>query len=98
MGATPIYPEGVACAQVLEAGQQGGRSLKDIVAAVVGGALFKSFIGVVGLFRGLVEGALRIGGTLFYFGTDISVALLGVGVIVGLEVAALVFMGGRSAG
>ena len=89
-----IYPEGVACAQVLEAGQQGGRSLTEIVGAVVGGVLFKSSIGVVGLFRGVVEGALRVGGTLFYFGTDISVALLGVGVIVGLEVAALVFMGG----
>ena len=89
-----IYPEGVACAQVLEAGQRGGRSLRDIVAAVAGGALFKSFIGVVGLFRGIVEGAVRLGGTLFYFGTDISVALLGVGIIVGLEVAALVFIGG----
>ena len=89
-----IYPEGVACAQVLEAGQQGGRSLNEIVGALVGGVLFKSLIGVVGLFRGVVEGALRVGGTLFYFGTDISVALLGVGVIVGLEIGALVFIGG----
>jgi len=30
-----IYPEGVACAQVLEAGQEGGRSLGRILIAVI---------------------------------------------------------------
>lgn len=89
-----IYPEGVACAQVLEAGQEGGRSLGQILTAVIVGVLFKSAIGVVAVLRGVVEGAVRVGNTLLYFGTDISVALLGVGVIVGLEVATLVFAGG----
>ena len=89
-----IYPEGVACAQVLEAGQEGGRSLGQILIAVIVGVLFKSAIGVVAVLRGVVEGAVRVGNTLLYFGTDISVALLGVGVIVGLEVATLVFAGG----
>ena len=89
-----IYPEGVACAQVLEAGQEGGRSLGRILIAVIVGVLFKSAIGVVAILRGVVEGAVRLGNTLLYFGTDVSVALLGVGVIVGLEVATLVFAGG----
>ena len=89
-----VYPEGVACAQVLEAGQEGGRSLVVILIAVVVGVLFKAAIGVVAVIRGVVEGATRIGNTLLYFGTDVSVALLGVGVIVGLEVATLVFTGG----
>ena len=89
-----VYPEGVACAQVLEAGEEGGRSLIQILIAVIVGALFKAGIGVVALMRAVVEGAIRVGGTLLYFGTDVSVALLGVGVIVGLEVAALVFAGG----
>jgi putative OPT family oligopeptide transporter len=89
-----IYPEGVACARVLEAGEEGGRSLGQIALAVVAGVAFKSLIGLVAVFRGIVEGAVRAGGTLFYFGTDVSVALLGVGVIVGLEVATLVFLGG----
>ena len=89
-----IYPEGVACAQVLEAGQEGGRSLGQILIAVIVGVLFKSAIGVVAVLRGVVEGAVRLGNTLLYFGTDVSVALLGVGVIVGLEVATLVFAGG----
>ena len=89
-----VYPEGIACAQVLEAGQEGGRSLGQILIAVIVGVLFKSAIGVVAVLRGVVEGAVRAGGSLFYFGTDISVALLGVGVIVGIEVAVLVFAGG----
>ena len=89
-----VYPEGVACAQVLEAGQEGGRSLGVILIAVIVGMLFKGAIGVVAVIRGVVEGAVRVGNTLLYFGTDVSVALLGVGVIVGLEVAMLVFTGG----
>ena len=89
-----IYPEGVACAQVLEAGETGGRSLVDIALSLVTGLIFKSLIGLVAVFRSTVEGAVRAGNSLVYFGTDVSVALLGVGVIVGLEVGALVFLGG----
>ena len=89
-----IYPEGVACARVLEAGQEGGSDLKAIFLAVAGGLLFKSAVSLVALFRPTVEGAVRVGRSLLYFGSDVSVALLGVGVIVGLEVAALVFAGG----
>ena len=89
-----IYPEGVACAQVLEAGQEGGQSLGQVLLSVLAGIAFKSLIGIVGVFKAVVEGAVRLGGTLFYFGTDVSVALLGVGVIVGLEISALVFLGG----
>ena len=57
-----VYPEGVACAQVLEAGQEGGRSLGQILIAVVVGVLFKCGIGVVAVLRGVVEGAVRAGG------------------------------------
>jgi putative OPT family oligopeptide transporter len=89
-----IYPEGVACAQVLKAGEAGGRTLTDIMLAVISGAVFKSLIGLVAVFRSPVEAATRLGGLLLYFGSDVSVALLGVGVIVGLEVGALVFLGG----
>ena len=89
-----IYPEGVACAQVLEAGEGGGGELKRIFASVAGGVVFKSLIGLVGVIRPIVEGAARAGRTLVYFGGDMSVALLGVGVIVGFEIALLVFAGG----
>jgi len=89
-----IYPEGVACARVLEAGESGGRDLTAIFLALGGGLLFKALSGLFGFVKPVVEGAVGVGRTLLYFGTDISVALIGVGVIVGLDVASLVFMGG----
>jgi len=89
-----IYPEGVACARVLEAGQSGGRELTAIFVSLGGGLLFKALSGLVGIIRPVVEGATVAGRTVLYFGTDVSVALLGVGLIVGLEVASLVFAGG----
>ncbi|MCB1019800.1 MAG: oligopeptide transporter, OPT family, partial [Acidobacteria bacterium] len=89
-----IYPEGVACAKVLEAGQSGGSDLKAIFLAMGGGLLFKAANGLVGILRPTLEGAVQVGRTILPFGSDISVALLGVGVIVGLEVGTQVFAGG----
>ena len=89
-----IYPEGVACAKVLEAGQSGGSDLKAIFVAMGGGLLFKAASGLIAILRPSLEGAIQLGRTVIPFGTDISVALLGVGVIVGLEVGAQVFAGG----
>ncbi len=79
---------------MLEAGQSGGRELTAIFVSLGGGLLFKALSGLVGVIRPVVEGATVAGRTVLYFGTDVSVALMGVGLIVGLEVAALVFAGG----
>ena len=92
-----VYPEGVACAQVLEAGDSGGSPLRRIVAALCGGLAFKSMIGLVAVFRGTAEYAWRAGGTVLYLGTDVSVALVSVGVIVGLEIGVAVLAGGAIA-
>lgn len=81
-----IYPEGVACAQVLEAGESGGSPMRTILSALGGGLVFKSLVGLVAVFRGTAEAAWRAAGTVLYGGTDVSVALLGVGVIVGVEI------------
>ncbi len=89
-----VYPEGVACAKVLEAGQSGGSDLTAIFVSMGGGLLFKAASGLIGLIRPTLEGALQVGRTVIPFGSDISVALLGVGVIVGLEVGSQVFAGG----
>ncbi len=89
-----IYPEGVACASVLEAGQSGGRDLTAIFTSLGAGLLFKAVSSLVAVLKPVVEGAVGVGRTLVYFGSDISVALLGVGLIVGLEIGALVFLGG----
>ncbi len=92
-----VYPEGVACARVLEAGETGGRSMRRILVALAGGLVFKSLVALVSVFRGTAEYAWRWGSTVFYVGTDVSVALLGVGVIVGVEIGAAVLFGGAVA-
>jgi putative OPT family oligopeptide transporter len=89
-----VYPEGLACAKVLEAGQSGGSDLKAIFLSLGGGALFKSAIGLVGVLRPTLESAIQVGRTVVPFASDISVALLAIGVIVGLEVGAQVLAGG----
>lgn len=81
-----IYPEGVACARVLEAGESGGSPMRTILCALGGGLVFKSMVGLVSVFRGTAEIAWKVAGTVLYAGTDVSVALLGVGVIVGVEI------------
>ncbi len=91
-----IYPEGVACASVLEAGsaEAGKEGFKTILLGMGVGALFKFFSSGLKLFVGSAEWAIKIGKSSLFFGLDISPALLAVGYIVKLEVALLVFVGG----
>lgn len=88
------FPEGVACAEVLIAGDKGGAEMRSVFTALGLGALFKALVSIFGLFKGSVEGALRIGKTAWYVGTDISPMLSAVGFIVGWEISLLVFLGG----
>lgn len=90
------YPEGVACASVLEAG--GDDSAGDGALVLRGGlfgALFKAGVSLFGLFKGSLEGAISVGTSRSLFiGADMSPALLAVGYIVRLEVAIQIFVGG----
>ncbi len=88
------FPEGVACAEVLKAGDRGGAEMKGIFTALGVGLGFKALVQVVGAFKGTVEGAIQVGKTGLYIGTDISPMLMAVGFIVGWEVSLLVFLGG----
>jgi putative OPT family oligopeptide transporter len=88
------YPEGVACAEVLKAGDRGGAQMMGIFTALGLGAAFKACIGVLGVIKGTVEGSVQVGKTAVYAGTDISPMLMAVGFIVGWEIALLVFLGG----
>ena len=88
------YPEGVACAEVLKAGEAGGSGVRLIGAGLLLGALVKFLDGGIHLLRHTVEGAMVKGKTLLYFGADLSPALLAVGYIVDLHIASLVFLGG----
>ena len=95
------YPEGVACAAVLEAGARAqagagdGGEARAIVRGGLLGGLFKLLGGWLGIVHGGLEGAFGLGGgRVLFLGSDVSPALVGVGAIVGLEVAVLIFLGG----
>lgn len=88
------FPEGVACAEVLKAGDEGGSEMTGIFVALGLGALFKAFATVGGFFKGTFEWATQVGRTGFYVGTEISPMLMAVGFIVGFEISLLVFLGG----
>ncbi|MDR8392289.1 oligopeptide transporter, OPT family [Aliifodinibius sp. S!AR15-10] len=88
------FPEGVATGEVLKAGTEGGKGIKYILWAGLVGGLYK--LGQTGLklFSGSLSGSVTTGRSIFGLGTELSVALLGVGYIVGLNIAVLVFGGG----
>ena len=95
------YPEGVACAEVLRAGggdedegEDESSGILYVVMGIVVGGLLKVVVSFLGLLRGTVEGAISTGSRVFYFGCDISPALLAVGYIVGLPISVQIFLGG----
>ncbi|MEM9173829.1 MAG: oligopeptide transporter, OPT family [Myxococcota bacterium] len=89
------YPEGVACASVLEAGGDDAGGGARVLAGGLFGAVIKLAVSGFGWLRGSVEGALALGpGRSFFVGGDVSPALLAVGYIVRLEVASQIFLGG----
>lgn len=91
------FPEGVATAEVLKAGEKRGSSARHItIAGLAGGALKFCQTGL-GLASSTVTGAVKAGAVTFGFGSELGVALLGVGYIVGLNIAVLVFAGGAFA-
>jgi len=89
-----IYPEGLACAEVLEVGEAKGSGVVHIFSAIGIGAIFKLLVSALGVVKGAVEGAWAYGRTAIYFGSDMSVLLLGIGYIVGMNIGVLVFIGG----
>ena len=103
------FPEGVATAEVLKVGAEGGGGVGVLVLTAVVGAIIK--VGMTGLklwseivqFGGWLTGgkataatkttAATKAGAPFYFGINASPALLSVGYIVGFNVAAVIFAG-----
>ncbi len=88
------FPEGVATAEVLKAGDQGGSGVKYIAVAGLVGGLFKFGEAGLRLWGAVFQAAGQAGSTLLYFGSNLSPALVAVGYIVGLNIAILVFLGG----
>ncbi len=88
------FPEGVATGEVLKAGTEGGEGVRLIAIAGMAGAFFKLCQTGFKVVGDRVTGAFSPGGAVFGYGADLSVALLAVGYIVGLNIAMLVFGGG----
>lgn len=88
------FPEGVATAKVLETGRKDTSGIKYIVKAAIAGSLFKIGANALGIWPEILQGARRVGGSIAYFGSNLSPALLSVGYIVGLNIALLMFLGG----
>ena len=90
------FPEGVATAKVLEAGRKDAAGIQYIVKAALAGGLFKVGANAFGIWPEVMQGATRIGGSIAYFGSNLSPALISVGFIVGLNIAVLIFIGGAA--
>ncbi len=88
------FPEGIATAEVLKVGDKGGDEVKYIAWAGLIGAMFKFCETGLHLWHSVVEHARYAGSSIAYIGTNLSPALLGVGYIVGLNIAVLIFIGG----
>ncbi len=88
------FPEGIATAEVLKSSERGGAGVKYIAQAAVVGGLFKFGAAGLRIWTEVLEVARGVGGTIAYFGSNLSPALLSVGYIVGLNIAVLIFLGG----
>ncbi|MBN1423890.1 oligopeptide transporter, OPT family [Candidatus Fermentibacteria bacterium] len=88
------YPEGLACAEVLVTGERGGSGVLAIGLGMITGTVFKILVSGVRLVKETVESATAAAGRALYIGADMSPALMAVGYIVNLQVAALITLGG----
>jgi len=88
-----LYPEGIACEEVLVAGEKGGSSLIVILYALGLGAIYGWFVKGFEIAEGKIMAGIDILGARIYGASDLSLALLSVGYIVGLRIASYIFTG-----
>lgn len=89
------FPEGKAAAEVLKAGENPTEGVKILGGAALGGGALKlAAASGLGLIPDTAAVAAYAGRSIAYFGTNLSPALLGVGYIVGLNIGAVVLLGG----
>ncbi len=89
------FPEGVATAEVLKTGEQGGKSVIYLLWGGLIGAGVKFFEAGFKVWEGVGATASTFGGRVYGFmGINLSPALIAVGYIVGFHIASLVFAGG----
>ena len=91
-----VYPEGVACAAVLKAGEEQGNTGagRNLLLGGLLGAAVAISAKLFGAITGTLEAAAAVGSRIFYFGGDLSPMLIAIGFIIRLNVAVLIFIGG----
>lgn len=89
------YPEGVACAEVLKAGETNADASKGLVAIVVGAVVSAGFtvLTATQLFASEVASYFKVGKGVTGFTFNLSFALLAVGQLVGLWVGLAILAG-----
>ncbi len=100
------FPEGVATAEVLKVGtgtdparrhrgpSTAGASVATLLGAAGVGGLLKVGEAGLRLWSDALEGTMQVGRSIVYLGLNLSPALVGVGFIIGLPIAVVVFLGG----
>jgi putative OPT family oligopeptide transporter len=88
------FPEGVACAEVLQTGEQGGRGVIVLAGGLLVAGLYNLLEVGLNLWGQSIDGARRVGSAVAAAGTDLSPILLGVGYIIGLRVSLMILGGG----
>src|SRR5687768_2800726 len=90
------YPEGTACAEVLVAGERGGKLAALVFSGLGIGALWKSLSWIFGLFRTEIGHSLARTGLLpnATVAVDISPEYMGVGYVIGPRIAGTMVAGG----
>ncbi len=96
------YPEGIATAEVLKAGNEARSSdsadaksgLKTIAVAGLVGGLMKLAEQGFSIWHAVIEKAVAVGNSIFGLGSNLSPALISVGYIVGRNIGILVVAGG----
>lgn len=89
------FPEGLATGEVLKAGATGGAGVGALLLGGLAGAGYKGLQSIAGLWHEGVSATVAFGNrSVLGMGITMSAALMGVGVIVGLSIAILVFAGG----
>ena len=91
------FPEGVACAEVLRAGEAGAAGAAQLLWGGLAAAALKAAQDVAGILPGAIKAAGWFGGRVLAGSLDVSAALPGIGYIVGIRIASLVFLGGAIA-
>ncbi len=86
------YPEGMACAEVMLAGEKGGSSAKTVFGGMGLGAIFKFVVDGLKTVPSEINASVK--GFAGQIGTQVYPALLGVGYICGPRIASYMFAGG----